>query len=177
MSEELLELIPEFNLIANADLRERCIKVWEEGMGRGGWKAADLPKMAQSLLIPDAPTNFIEHTRAVTLISIGVADVFEKIYGERNPLNRDQLIAGALLHDVGKLLEYTFADDKTIKSELGTQLRHPFSGAILAAEQGVPVEVLHMIATHAKEGDLMPRSREATVLHHADFTSFETFKK
>ena len=177
MSDGLLDLIPEFNLIGDADLRERCIKTWEEGMRRGGWKAADLPQMAQSLLIPDAQTNFVEHTRAVTLICVGEADVFEKIYGERNPLNRDQLIAGALLHDVGKLVEYTFVDGKTAKSELGAKLRHPFSGVILAAEQGLPAEVLHMIAAHAKEGDLMQRSREATVLHHADFTSFETFKK
>lgn len=176
MSEELLELIPEFNLIVSTDLREGCIKVWEEAMRRGGWKTENLPKMAQSLLIPDAPTNFVEHTRAVTLISVGIADVFEKIYGERNPLNRDHLIAGALLHDVGKLLEYSFVDGKAVKSKVGTQLRHPFSGVILAAEQGIPLEVLHMIATHAKEGELMRRSREATVLHHADFTTFETFK-
>jgi len=176
MSEELLELIPEFDLIADAALREKCIKTWEDGMNRGGWKLADVRKMAFTLLIPDCQVTFVEHTRAVTLTCVAVADVFEKIYGERNPLNRDQLIAGALLHDVGKLVEYTFVDGKTVKSEFGTKLRHPFSGAILAAEQGLPVEVLHMIAAHAKEGDLMQRSREATVLHHADFTSFETFK-
>lgn len=176
MSEELLELIPEFNLIADAALRVKCIKTWEDGMKRGGWKLADVRKMAFTLLISDCQVTFVEHTRAVTLTCVAVADVFEKIYGERNPLNRDQLIAGALLHDVGKLVEYTFVDGKTVKSELGAKLRHPFSGAILAAEQGLPVEVLHMIAAHAKEGDLMQRSREATVLHHADFTSFETFK-
>ena len=35
-------------------------------------------------------------------------------------LNKDYLIAGALLHDVGKLLEYELAEDGTvIKSELG----------------------------------------------------------
>jgi putative nucleotidyltransferase with HDIG domain len=176
MCEELLELIPEFDLIEDADLREKCIRVWEEGMKRGGWGAQDLPHMAQSLLLLDAPTNFVEHTRVVTLTCVRVADVFEKIYGERNPLNRDYLIAGALLHDVGKLLEYSLVDGKTVKSELGVRLRHTFTGVVLAAEQGLPDEVLHMIAAHAKEGDLVQRSREATILHHADFISFETFK-
>jgi putative nucleotidyltransferase with HDIG domain len=176
MSEELLELIPEFDLIEDTDLREKCIRVWEEGMRRGGWKLGDLTEMAQSLLLLDAPTNFVEHTRVVTLTCIAVADIFEKIYGDRNALHRDLLIAGALLHDVGKLLEYTLVDGKTIRSELGDKLRHPFTGVVLAAEQGLPDEVLHMIAAHAKEGDLVQRSREATVLHHADFTSFETFK-
>jgi putative nucleotidyltransferase with HDIG domain len=176
MSEELLELIPEFNLITDTGLREKCIKTWEEAMRRGGWKVADLPRMAQSLQIRDAPTNFVEHTRVVTLTSAGVADVFEAIYGERNQLNRDCLLAGALLHDVGKLLEYTLEDGETILSDFGGKIRHPFSGVALALEQGVPTEVLHMIAAHAKEGDLMQRSKEAVVIHHADFTSFETFK-
>jgi len=176
MSEELLDLIPEFNLIEDSGLREKCLQTWIEAMRRGGWKANDLNEMAFTLLIPDCPVNFVEHTRAVTLTCVAVADVFEKVYGDRNPVNRDQLTAGALLHDVGKLLEYTTMGGETVKSEFGARLRHPFGGVILAAEQGLPSEVLHMIAAHAREGDLVKRSREATILFHADFTSFETLK-
>lgn len=176
MSEELLELIPEFNLIEDPALREKCIRTWEEGMRQGAWTMSDLTKMAFTLLIPDSPISFVEHTRAVTLSCVGVADAFEKVYGEKNAVNRDYLIAGALIHDVGKLLEYTMVDGKTVKSEYGALLRHPFSGVVLAALQGVPLEVLHMIAGHAREGDLVQRSREAIIVHHADFTNFETLK-
>jgi putative nucleotidyltransferase with HDIG domain len=176
MSEELLDLIPEFNLIEDSGLRQKCIKTWEEAMRRGGWKANELKEMPFTLLIPDCPVSFVEHTRAVTLNCLAVADVFEQVYGDRNPVNRDLLTAGALLHDVGKLLEYTRSGGKTVKSEFGARLRHPFGGVILAAEQGLPSEVLHMIAAHAKEGDLVKRSKEATILFHADFTSFETLK-
>ncbi len=176
MCDDLLQLIPEFKLIQAPDLRRKCIRTWEEGMKRGGWKVADLTDMAFTLLIPDCPINFVEHTRAVTLTCVGVADVFEQIYGDRNPINRDYLIAGALIHDVGKLLEYTMAGGKTAKSEFGTMLRHPFSGVVLAAEQDMPVEVLHMIAAHSREGDLVTRSKEATILYHADYTNFETLK-
>ena len=176
MSQELLDLIPEFDLMGDSDLRAKCLKTWEEGMRRGGWKVSDLTQMAFTLLIPDCPVSFVEHTRAVTLNCVAVADVFEKVYGDRNPVNRDYLIAGALLHDVGKLLEYVREGGKTVMSEFGASLRHPFGGVVLAAEQGLPSEVLHMIAAHAKEGDLVKRSKEATILHHADFTSFETLK-
>jgi len=176
MSQDLLKLLPEFNLIEDSDLRQKCIKTWEEGMRQGGWSAANLTRMPFTLLIPDCPASFVEHTRAVTLTCVRVADVFEQIYGDRNPVNRDCLVAGALIHDVGKLLEYTTEDGKTVKSEFGMKLRHPFSGVALAAQQGVPPDVLHMIAAHAKEGDLVQRSREAIILHHADFTSFETLK-
>jgi putative nucleotidyltransferase with HDIG domain len=176
MSEELLELIPEFNLIQDPDLRQKCIKTWEEGMRRGGWSVADLTKMAFTLLIPDSDVNFVEHTRAVTLTCIGAADAFEAVYGDKNPIDRDYLIAGALLHDVGKLLEYAMMNGKTVKSAFGTSLRHPFSGVVLASEQGLPPEVLHIIGAHAREGDLVKRTKEAIILHHADFTSFETLK-
>ena len=176
MAEELLALIPEFNLIQEPDLRQKCIETWKAAMQRGGWKVGDLTKMAFTLLIPDCPVNFVEHTRVVTLTCAGTAEAFEKVHGDKNPIDRDYLVAGALLHDVGKLLEYTQAEGKTVKTEFGAMLRHPFSGVMLAAEQGLPPQVLHMIASHAKEGDLVKRSKEATILHHADFSSFETLK-
>lgn len=176
MADDLTDLIPEFDLITDTSLRDKCLKTWEAAIKQGGWRVEDLPRMAHTLLLKDVPTNFVEHTRAVVLTCVGVADIYAEIYGDRNPLDRDHLIAGALLHDVGKLVEYSWADGKTVQSDYGRHLRHPFSGVILAAQQGIPADVLHMIATHAKEGDLVQRSREATVIHHADFTSFETLR-
>jgi putative nucleotidyltransferase with HDIG domain len=176
MVDDLTDLIPEFDLITDTSLRAKCLKTWEAAIGQGGWRVEDLTRMAHTLLLKDVPTNFVEHTRAVVLTCVGVADIYAEIYGDRNPLDRDHLIAGALLHDVGKLVEYAWVDGKTVQSDYGRHLRHPFSGVILAAQQGIPADVLHMIATHAKEGDLVQRSREATVIHHADFTSFETLR-
>ena len=44
-------------------------------------------------------------------------------------------------------------------------------------EAGVPDRVCHIIAAHADEGDLVQRSTEATIVHHADFMSFLPFKR
>ena len=90
------------------------------------------------------------------------------------PLRRDVLLAGALLHDVGKLLEIEERDGVFQKSPGGKVLRHPFSGVALAYAEGLPPEVLHIIGTHSKEGDPHPRTPEGAVIHHADFTCFET---
>jgi hypothetical protein len=46
----------------------------------------------------------------------------------------------------------------------------------LAMECGVPDRVCHIIAAHAAEGDLVKRSVEATIVHHADFMSYLPFK-
>jgi putative nucleotidyltransferase with HDIG domain len=92
------------------------------------------------------------------------------------PVNMDVLIAGAILADVGKLLEYELdKDGNAIQGKYGKYLRHPFSGVSLAEECGVPPEVSHIIATHAGEGDLVKRTVEAYIVHHADFMAFEPF--
>ena len=176
MRNELLKLIPEFNLIGDADLKEKCLKVWEEGMRLGGWKPEDLNRMPYSLLVDPCPANMVEHTRGNVLCCLGMMDALQKVYGKRVPLNRDILVAGALLHDVGKLLEMEEKGGKFVKSRSGKLLRHPASGACLAARFGLSDEILHIIANHSKEGEGMPRTPEGVLLHHADFTNFDLFR-
>ncbi len=53
---------------------------------------------------------------------------------------------------------------------------HPASIAAMAMEAGVPPQVSHIIAAHAGEGDMVKRSTEAYIVHHADFMTFLPFK-
>jgi hypothetical protein len=88
----------------------------------------------------------------------------------------DTVIAGAILADVGKLLEYEKVEGKARQSKRGEALRHPFTGVAVAMMCGVPDEVCHIISAHAAEGDLVKRSTEAYIVHHADFMTFLPFK-
>jgi hypothetical protein len=88
----------------------------------------------------------------------------------------DVLIAGAILADVGKLLEYEKKDGRIVQGKYGKYLRHPFSGVSLAEACGVPPEVCHIIAAHAGEGNHTKRSVEAYIVHHADFMTFLPFQ-
>lgn len=93
------------------------------------------------------------------------------------PVNMDVLISGAILADVGKLVEYELDNNGVaVQGKYGQYLRHPFSGVSLAEECGVPPEVCHIIAAHAHEGDLVKRTTEAYIVHHADFMTFLPFK-
>jgi putative nucleotidyltransferase with HDIG domain len=175
MRERLLELIPEFDLLQDAALREKCVKTWEAAMAEGGWTPDDLARMPFTLLINPCPTSYIDHVRAVTLTAIRSAEVFADMYGDLLPVNMELLIAGGLLHDIGKLLEYEKRDDgMTVQTYAGKMLRHPFTGMELAARFGLPAEVQHMIASHAGEGDKVKRTTEATILNHADFMNFHS---
>lgn len=176
MRERLLELMPEFNLIEDRELREKTIRVWEVAMERSGWTPDRLLEMPFTLLINPCPANFVEHVRAVTLTAYRSALLFGEIYGERVPIDMDHLVSGGLLHDVGKLLEYEYKGEWTAQTAYGALMRHPFSGAALAYEFGLPMEVQHIIAGHAGEGDKIKRSPEATLVNKADFMSFETLR-
>lgn len=89
-------------------------------------------------------------------------------------MNVDLTIAGALLHDVGKLLEYERSENGYFrKTAYGKALRHPVSGAILAHACGCPQELCHIIAVHAAEGDCSIRSPEAIIVNKADFINFD----
>jgi len=173
MRDELLNTIPEFNLIADADLREKTIQTWELAMREGEWTLEALTRMPFSLLINPCPVNFIEHTRAVAQMAIKSAEVIVDLYGERVPVNMDILISGGILRDVGKLVEYEEREPGVfVQTAEGKMLRHPFTGVELAVRCGLPVEVQHIIAAHAEEGDKVKRTTEATIVHHADFISF-----
>jgi putative nucleotidyltransferase with HDIG domain len=92
------------------------------------------------------------------------------------PVDMDILISGAILADVGKLLEYELdKKGKSVQGKYGKYLRHPFSGVSLAEQCGVPAAVCHIIATHSGEGDMVKRTVEAYIVHHADFMTFEPF--
>lgn len=178
MRDRLLALVPEFALIQDEALREKTIRTWELAMDEGGWTPDDLARIPFTLLINPCPASYIEHVRAVTLTALRAAEVFAQVYGERLPVNPDILVAGGLLHDIGKLVEYENREDgMTVQTYAGKLLRHPFSGMELAARCGLPAEVLHIIAAHAGEGDKVVRSTEATLINHADFMSFHSFKR
>ena len=176
MQKKILSLMPEFQSIKDDDLQSKTRKVWIEAMEKKGWTVDDLLEMPFTLLIEHTPINIIEHTRAVTRCSVQIADVLLDEYKDRISINRDILLSGALLHDVGKLFEYDRENGRFVKSEGGKLLRHPISGAAFAAQFDIPQEVLHIIAAHSKEGDGARRTVEAVIVNHADFVNFEALK-
>ncbi len=168
--------MPEFLKIQNKELREKTIHVWLEAMQKNRWTVEDLQTMPFTLLIPHTPVNIITHTRAVTQCSLQIADVLLKEYQGKVPIERDYLLSGALLHDVGKLFEYEKKDQEFVKSRSGKLLRHPISGAAFASRFNLPEEILHIIAAHSKEGDGARRTVEAIIVNHSDFVNFESLQ-
>ena len=170
------KLWPELEWIKDSELREKVTKTWELALERSPLTADDLNHIPFTLLVPNCLTTFMEHKRCVVHIARKAAESMTEFMGNALPIDQDTVIAGAILADVGKLLEYEKTDGKTRQSQRGEMLRHPFTGVALAMECGVPDAVCHIIAAHAAEGDLVKRTTEAYIVHHADFMAYLPFK-
>jgi putative nucleotidyltransferase with HDIG domain len=177
--DDVYELWPELNWIEDELLRKKVARTWEVALEKSVLSADDLKRIPFTLLCgDDLKVSFMDHKRAVVHIVKESACKVEEFFGEELPVDMDVLIAGAILADVGKLLEYELDESgKAVQGMYGKLLRHPFSGVALAESCDVPAEVCHIIATHAGEGNMVKRTTEAYLVHHADFMTFLPFKE
>jgi putative nucleotidyltransferase with HDIG domain len=177
--DDVYTLWPELEWIEDEDLREKTAATWRLALERSVLSADDLHRIPFTLLAgPDMKVTFMAHKRAVVHIARESGLKIREFFGDELPVNMDTLIAGAILADVGKLLEYVLDEEgNAVQGTYGKYLRHPFSGVSLAEACGVPPEVCHIIAAHASEGNLVKRSTEAYIVHHADFMTFLPFKE
>jgi len=162
-------LFPEVNQIRDPKLKEGVLRTWQLALKRGGWQVEDLNHIPFTLLV-QTKTTLLDHTRSVTRMAMAVAR-------ERHDLDMDYVIAGGLLHDVGKLLEYEKRGGKVVKSKSGELVRHPVSGYGLTRETNLPIDVSHIVISHSDEGEKVKRTPEAILIHHCDFIDFEIAKR
>lgn len=176
MSNNLSSLIPEIDQIVDSDLRQKVITVWEDALMQGGWDLEDLRSMPYTLLIEDVNISFPEHVSVVARLCLAIESVLRQAYGERYEISRDILLAGALLADVGKLLEFSKEGEEYVWASMYRYLRHPFTGVGLCFKHGLPEAVMHIVATHSWEGENFSRLPESIIFHHADFIDFDLTK-
>ena len=179
--DQIAELFPDIRAIRDTNLRDKVATVWSEalttGCGGKGWTFDEIRAIPFTLLAGKIDMRFVEHLNSCAKQCIAIAKVLKDVFGDRVPVNTDVLIAGALLADVGKMLEFDKNPaGEVIKGHFGDMLRHPFSGVALCYKHGLPPEVMHIIATHSHEGDKVERTIESWIFHHADFIDFDIAK-
>ncbi len=162
--------------ISDETLRRKVVEVFVVACEKGGWESvAELDKVPFTLLTDTQGVNFIEHAIAVTEGAVGLAKAQLATYAHQPYcIDMDRLVAGALLHDVGKLVEIERDGQGGFRrSRAGKCARHPIYGAMLAAMAGLPDEVINTIGCHAREGDGRAQVVETVLIHHADFVTFD----
>lgn len=140
----------------------------------------------QSLLTaPAAKRNHHATIGGLLEHSLGIAAAAEQIAPVYPKIDRDLLVAGALLHDIGKVEEYSCGTDIDFTNEgrllghivLGAQLLERYISRLPDFPQDLRLKLLHMIISHHGQYEWQspkrPKFLEAAVLHHLDMIDAE----
>ena len=166
----LLAQVNDRSLVTKA--KSVMLDLMEHGNGGKGWDNWDMPFTLNMQF--DPKYTLAHHTYWVTKMALAVAKMFEEAM--EIPINHDFIIIGGLLHDIGKLAETEKKDTFTRETAIFKQFRHPAYGAMIAKQHGLPDEICHIILAHAHEGDELFRSKEAQIIHRADFIYYGTLR-
>ena len=106
MRDILKRLWPELDWIVDLQLREQVTQSWIKALEGSPLNADDLNRIPFTLLVANCPITFMEHKRCIVHIARESALAMQAFMGRALPIDLDTVIAGAILADVGKLLEY-----------------------------------------------------------------------
>ncbi len=159
------DLFPELKEISDAGLAAEVVEIWAEVWKESPWeRIEDAPKNPESI---GPERKLLPHVRSVTRQAIDTAKAVEQFHGLK--VDMDLLIAGGLLHDVSKLLEYSPTKDGAAKSQHGKLIQHAMYGVHKAFEHDLPIELVHMISSHTTQSRHHPKTLEAIILHYVDY--------
>ena len=120
-------------------------------------------------------SGLLEHTVTVTKIGMHMADLYEGV-------QKDYVIAGCLLHDIGKLYELTpfpkndYSDEGQLLGHIviGTEIVHDKAKEIPGFPKEMEMLLKHIILAHHGEYEYAspkrPKCIEAMIVHLADYS-------
>ena len=176
IDEELIkEMYPEVVWIQNKEMQKACVQALIDAYLYGRWTCETIEKIPVSVKkVKDKErNNLISHVRTVTKIAVSIYDHLNEAYDLKS-CSRDIVIAGALLHDLGKMVEFELdVDGNYTYSSVAQMLRHPVLGVLIADKNHMQPEVLHIISTHSFEGNESYKTLAAQIVRAADTIAFD----
>ena len=149
--------------LVETEMRERIVTAWVTTWTSSTHAAiADMP---YSLLAPGY--QLAKHVNEVTRAGIALAKRATEEWNDK--FDPAILMPILILHDVDKPLLYMRREGKVVGTPLSRELPHGVVGAMLLRELGFAEPVVNVVATHAANAPFHGSTREAHLLHYADF--------
>ena len=170
--------LPEVGQIADRALQDKAVEAWAFALAYSSFESIrDIPPAGNPDTNEAKRGDQTDHLRGVTRLAIGIAKEMNAAYPEL-AVDMDVIVAGGLVHDVGKAWEFDPVNRKRwkrLQKETGRpSIRHPAFGMHICLTVGLPEEVAHIAMAHSGEGELLVRSLECMIVHQADYTFWNT---
>jgi putative nucleotidyltransferase with HDIG domain len=175
--------LPELAEIRDADLRDKVVEAWALALAESEFaRIEEIPPTG----VPGSPAMLrgtqADHMRGVARMAIALADGLEQVIGPLG-VDRDELIAAALCHDVGKPFEFSprnlerwHANPAAVGNP---SIRHPAYGVHLALLAGLPEAVVHVVGAHSMlaEGSFVVPSLANVIVQYADIAFWKILER
>ena len=126
-------------------------------------------------------SGYLEHVLSVTKTALYLADKYDEYYDQLQPrINKNLVVAGAVLHDIGKLREIELTSGGAHYTSSGSLIGHILQGRNIvreaannvALEPEVLLRLEHIIVVHQRLPEWgspkPPMTPEALLVHYAD---------
>ena len=156
------------NLVSDSDYHKLLVALF---------KNEDI--MERYLNFPAAVRNHHDFLHGILHHSLSMVHLIESIVLNYSDLNKDLLISGALLHDIGKIVELS-GPVGTVYTKEGLLLGHLLIGVEIVSKVGEEINIdkekllllKHLIASHHGKLEFgaiaLPQTREAFILASVD---------
>lgn len=169
----VLQEFPELQEIQDAELKTKTVETLALAIQEGRWTEKTV-RLIPVTLNWDVECSLLEHIHAVTALCIAGYKDMAKFYQRNHQVFRyDYVVAGALVHDIGKFLEFTLQEGIMTHGKFA-YMRHPFLGAEIAEKVGLPKELVYLIAMHSFEGDKSQHTAESDYVRRLDMDVFKS---
>ncbi len=138
-------------------------------MQESKWKTLD-----QQPIVPSIGVSGLEHVNTVVQLCVGTAEILVKMHSIQ--INMDYLIAGAILHDASKLVEYEPTDSNERKTKLGELGQHTIKCVSLMFSKKMPEEIIHIVLSHTPQSAAIPKTTEAVIVYFSDSTDYNVLR-
>lgn len=162
LEKQVEEALPELQEIEDDGLRRKVIQIWVNAAEDNGYDDVNhIPFSTKEGLESESK---IGHTQEVARVATAIVDA---VRAQRDvEIDRDLVIAGALLHDVAKPYEVAGFGDWGIT--------HPIYGVHLLADAGLSQHLQHIVLAHTPRTKVEPKTLEAELVRLADLVGAQT---
>lgn len=166
------EDFPEIANIQDNRLQDGVVEAWAHALCESSFgRPSDIPGAGNPGDFELLRGTQVDHIRAVARIAMSLVDDFAKNFPEAS-IDRDIVLAGAIIHDVGKAFEFDPVNLKRWKDDPSRagepSLRHSVFGAHVCLAVGLPEELAHIALGHSREGQHIGLSVECMFVRIAD---------